>query len=398
MASNLNNMDDRDFILELAERIIPVQAISPESGGDGESKRADLLLKILSEMGFDGAQRYDITDHHGVVRSSLILKEGNRDRTLWIIAHIDTVPVGNRAAWTYEPFSPTVKGDRIYGRGTSDDGQAIFLSLLLLKKLRKADLKLNLGIALVADEEVGSKYGIQFLLEKNLFSKKDLILVPDAGTSEGTEIEIAEKSILWVKFKVSGKQYHASQPFMAINANREAMKFFLKLDENLHEKFKLENPIFSPPYSTFEPTKREKNVDNVNTIPGTEVQYYDCRVLPKYDLDLVIDQIDTTIRDFQKTSKAKITYELFQKEQAPLPTHESAEIVTRLKEAIREVKNKEPGIVGIGGGTCAAYFRRKGYDAAVWCTTQPEVAHQADEYVVIPDILGDLEIIEKIIY
>lgn len=398
MASNLNHMDDRDFIIELAERIIPVQAISPESGGDGESKRADLLLKILSEMGFEGAQRYDVTDHHGVVRSSLLLKEGSRDRTLWIIAHIDTVPVGNRAAWTYEPFSPTVKGDRIYGRGTSDNGQAIFLSLLLLKKLRKADLKLNLGIALVADEEVGSKYGIQFLLEKNIFSKKDLILVPDAGTAEGTEIEIAEKSILWVKFKVSGKQYHASQPFMAVNANREAMKFFLKLDEILHEKFKMENPIFSPPYSTFEPTKREKNVDNVNTIPGTEVQYYDCRVLPKYDLDLVIDLIDTTIRDFQKSSKAKITYELFQKEQAPLPTNESAEIVSKLKAAIKAVKNKEPGIVGIGGGTCAAYFRRKGYDAAVWCTTQPEVAHQADEYVVITDILGDLEIIEKIIY
>lgn len=398
MASNLNHMDDRDFIIELAERIIPVQAISPESGGDGESKRADLLLKILSEMGFEGAQRYDVTDHHGVVRSSLLLKEGSRDRTLWIIAHIDTVPVGNRAAWTYEPFSPTVKGDRIYGRGTSDNGQAIFLSLLLLKKLRKADLKLNLGIALVADEEVGSKYGIQFLLEKNIFSKKDLILVPDAGTAEGTEIEIAEKSILWVKFKVSGKQYHASQPFIAVNANREAMKFFLKLDEILHEKFKMENPIFSPPYSTFEPTKREKNVDNVNTIPGTEVQYYDCRVLPKYDLDLVIDLIDTTIRDFQKSSKAKITYELFQKEQAPLPTNESAEIVSKLKAAIKAVKNKEPGIVGIGGGTCAAYFRRKGYDAAVWCTTQPEVAHQADEYVVITDILGDLEIIEKIIY
>ena len=270
--------------------------------------------------------------------------------------------------------------------------------MLLLKKLRKADLKLNLGIALVADEEVGSKYGIQFLLEKNIFSKKDLILVPDAGTAEGTEIEIAEKSILWVKFKVSGKQYHASQPFMAVNANREAMKFFLKLDEILHEKFKMENPIFSPPYSTFEPTKREKNVDNVNTIPGTEVQYYDCRVLPKYDLDLVIDLIDTTIRDFQKSSKAKITYELFQKEQAPLPTNESAEIVSKLKAAIKAVKNKEPGIVGIGGGTCAAYFRRKGYDAAVWCTTQPEVAHQADEYVVITDILGDLEIIEKIIY
>jgi succinyl-diaminopimelate desuccinylase len=398
MAANLNNMDDRDFIIELAQRIIPVQAISPESGGEGESKRADLLLKLLSELGFNGAHRYDITDNHGVQRSSIILKEGNCERTLWIIAHIDTVPVGNRSLWTYEPFQPTVKGDRIYGRGTSDNGQAVFLSMLLLKKLKKSDLKFNLGIALVADEEVGSKYGIQFLLEKNLFSKNDLILVPDAGTSQGTEIEIAEKSILWIKFKVSGKQYHASQPFLAVNSNREGMKFFLKLDQALHEKFSLENSIFSPPYSTFEPTKREKNVDNVNTIPGTEIQYYDCRVLPKYDLDVVMDLVDNTIREFQKTSKAKITYEIFQKEQAPLATPETSEIVVKLKAAIKAVKGKDANVVGIGGGTCAAYFRKKGYPAAVWCTTEPEVAHQADEYVLIPQILGDREIIEKIIY
>jgi Acetylornithine deacetylase/Succinyl-diaminopimelate desuccinylase and related deacylases len=224
--NQIETMSDSEFIIELAKRIIPVQAISPESGGEGEGKRADVLMEILTEMGVKNVQRYEVRDSHNVVRPSLVVKEGNRDRTFWIVAHIDTVPIGNRSLWSYDPFQPTVKGDRIYGRGTSDNGQAVFLSLLLLRKLRKADLKYNIGIVFVADEEVGSKYGIEFLLDKGLFSKNDLVLVPDAGTSEGTEIEVAEKSILWLKFKVSGKQYHASQPFMAVNANRESMKFF----------------------------------------------------------------------------------------------------------------------------------------------------------------------------
>ena len=123
----------------------------------------------------------------------------------------------------------------------------------------------------------------------------------------------------------------------------------------------------------------------------------DCRILPKYDLDEVTDFIDAYIREFQKSSPAKISYDLFQKEQAPIPTSVNAPVVQALKAAIRDIRGKEPSAVGIGGGTCAAFFRRKGYDAVVWSTTMPEVAHQADEYVVIDHILQDSAVIMKML-
>ncbi len=397
MQANITEMSDEDFIKHVAGRIIPIQSISPESGGLGEGRRAEEICRILEELGYSNYRRYDTTDSHGVTRANIILKVGNKPRTLWIVSHTDTVPVGDQSLWTRPPFQITIEGGKIYGRGTSDDGQAVFLSLLLLRKIRGLDLKYNLGLAFVADEEVGSRYGIQYLLDQDIFSKNDLILVPDAGTEDGLQIEIAEKSILWIKFKILGKQYHASQPAMAINANREAMKFILGLDQLLHSKYTATDPIFSPPQSTFEPTKHEKNVDNVNTIPGTEVQYMDCRILPRYDLDEVLDTVDSYIREFQKSSQAKVSYDLFQKEQAPLPTREDAPVVVLLKEAIRTTRGVEPRAVGIGGGTCAAFFRRKGYDAVVWSTTMPEVAHQADEYVVIDHILKDSAVILKMI-
>ena len=398
MAGKNSAMNDRDFIVDVARRIIPVEAISPESGGKGESLRADLISKMLSEMGYDSFKRYDVKDDHGVVRSNIVLKIGNLPKTFWIISHIDTVPVGDPALWTRKPFEVTVEGDRMYGRGTSDDGQAVFLSLLLLKDLKKSDLKYNLGLAFVADEEVGSKYGIQYLLEKDIFSKNDLLLVPDAGAKDGMYIEIAEKSIMWIRFKINGKQYHASMPSEAINANREGMRFMLELDEFLHKKYNAVNKLFSPDVSTFEPTKREKNVDNINTIPGTEVVYLDCRILPSYDLDHVIDDIDSIIKEFEKRSKARITYTFVQKEQAPLPTSETSEIVQKLKSAIAASRGKEPKTVGIGGGTCAAFFRRKGYQAAVWSTTIDEVAHQADEYCLISNIEKDRDTLNRLLY
>lgn len=390
--------EEKKFIVGMAEKLIPIKSISPESGGTGESKRVDEITRILDELGFSGYSRYDVEDKNGSKRSSIVLKTGFNSKTLWIIAHTDTVPEGDLSLWTRNPFKITLENDRIYGRGTSDNGQAILLSLLLLKNLRKDALKYNLGIAFVADEEMGSKYGIQYLLEKDIFKQGDLILVPDAGIEGGDEIEVAEKSILWLKFKISGKQYHASMPFNAINASREGMKFMLELDRHLHVKFDNTVDIFSPPYSTFEPTKHEKNVDNINTIPGVDIQYMDCRILPRYDLDVVLDQVDMKIREFEKNSNAKVSYEVIQKEQAPSPTPENSEIVVKLKEALGSKRRITPRVVGIGGGTCAAYFRRKGFDAAVWSTTVAECAHKPDEYMVLDHVLMDRDVIEGMIY
>lgn len=385
-------MNEKEFIIELANRIIPVKSISPASGGEGETKRVEVIESILKELGYLNFTRYSVKDTFGYERPSVVLKIGNKPKTVWIVSHIDTVPEGDLKLWTKNPFAVTVDGDRIYGRGTSDDGQAIFLSMLLLRRLKgkENDQAYSLGLAFVADEEVGSQWGIQYLLEKNIFRKEDLIFVPDAGSSTGMDIEIAEKSILWMKFTVNGKQYHASMPQNSINSARDGMEFILGLDKMLHEKYNGKNDIFNYPYSTFEPTKHEKNVDNVNTIPGRDVFYMDCRILPDIDIDNVIDEVNLQIVNFEQTHSSRIRLELVQKEQAAVPTSPDSEVAVKLVEALRK-RGEEPKVYGIGGGTCAAFFRRKGMSAVVWSTTIPEVAHQADEYCELDHILKDAD-------
>ena len=59
----------------------------------------------------------------------------------------------------------------------------------------------------VSDEETGSQLGVQyFVAHANLFRPTDRALVPGGGSTDGAQIEIAEKSILWLRFKVRGKQ------------------------------------------------------------------------------------------------------------------------------------------------------------------------------------------------
>jgi succinyl-diaminopimelate desuccinylase len=389
---------DFDTAVRIYRRLIPIKSISPASGGQGESKKAEEICKILEEMGFSDYNRYNYQDENGFSRPNIALKIGNKDRTLWIISHIDTVPEGSLDLWTRPPFTASVEGNKIYGRGTADNGEGIVSSLLILKNLQKEKMRYNLGLAFVADEETGSKYGIAQLLEVGIFNEEDLVVVPDSGTEEGNIIEVAEKSILWLKVDVKGKQGHASRPDLAVNASKVGMMFMLSIEKSLHEKFSASDQAFEYPLSTFSITKHEKNVDNINTIPGKDTFYLDCRILPVYDLDSVMDYIREEALKFAHFNNVKIEITPYQKEQAPPSTMTTSEVYIELSNAIKSVLKKEAKAVGIGGGTCAAFFRRRGINAVVWGISDEETYHKPDEYVILDNVIRAAKVEEAMLY
>ena len=383
----------RDEIVKTLCDLIEIKAIAPEFGGDGEFKKAEYLMKHLE--GFDVVERYDVRDDRvsDGLRPNIVAKvKGVLEKTIWIVTHLDVVPEGDEKLWETPPFKAVVRNGKIFGRGAEDNGQSIVSSLYAAKAIVESGLtpKYTLGLVYVSDEEAGSNYGIKHLLKQKIFNKEDMFVIPDIGTPKGDGIEIAEKSILWLKFIVHGKQSHASMP-SGLNASRRAMEFILDLDKKLHLKFNARNELFVPPYSTFEPTKREKNVDNINTIPGLDVSYMDCRIIPDYDVEDVLDYIED-IRSFhQMRDNSKIEIEVVQKFSSP-PTPESATIIEKLSGAIEELRGFKPGVFGIGGNTCASFFRKSGFiETAAWCTADG-VAHQANEYCVINNMVEDAKV------
>jgi succinyl-diaminopimelate desuccinylase len=251
------------------------------------------------------------------------------------------------------------------------------------------------GIALVADEETGNERGLKYVLQHTKpFRKQDLIVVPDAGNEEGTMIEIAEKSILWLKFKTFGEQAHGSTPEKGNNAFRAASLLVTELN-TLYKSFNHRDPIFDPPISTFEPTKKEPNVPNINTIPGEDVFYMDNRILPYYNLDDVERQIRIIMNAVEKKSHVKIVMEWEQRSPAAPPTSPDAPVVQALKKSIKDVYKKEAKPIGIGGGTLAGPLRWSKFDAACWSKTE-ETAHQPNEYCVIDNMIGDAKVFAHI--
>ncbi len=388
----------RQEAINLMKAIIPIKALGPLNDGQGEMEKAEFLLNYLKTIGFDDIKEYPAPDGSvpGGMRPNIVarIKGKNPDKTLWIMAHMDVVPEGDLSKWETDPFEAVVKDGKIYGRGTEDNNQGLVSGIMAARAFLDTGIvpEYNLGLVLVADEETGSAYGLEFLLEHHadLFHKDDLIIVPDAGEPDSSMIEVAEKSILWIKFKTVGKQVHASMPSRGINAFKAACHLAVEL-ESLYQKYDASDPVFDPPISTFEPTKKEANVPNVNTIPGDDVFYLDCRILPQYSIEEVMNYVRGICDGIEEKFQVKIEMSTEQKEQAAPATPVDAEVVTALKKGIKEVYGIEAKPMGIGGGTVAAIFRRAGFNAAVWSTLD-DLAHQPNEYCKIDNLINDAKV------
>jgi succinyl-diaminopimelate desuccinylase len=391
----------RDEMIDFQIKLCATPAISPASGGEGEAQKAEILLDFLKKNGFSPIEVIKAPDMDapaGHRPNILALYKGkSSSKTIWIMTHIDVVPPGELAQWRGDPFKAWVEEGKIYGRGVEDNQQDMVASLYAVKAFHEEELKPNydIGIVLVADEETGSKKGIDYVLShSNAFRKQDLIIVPDAGNEEGTMIEVAEKSILWLKFKTLGKQAHGSTPEKGINSFRAASFLVTELN-NLYKLFPDKDTLFDPSISTFEPTKKEPNVPNINTIPGEDVFYMDSRILPGYTVEEVTKVIKKMTSKIEKEFKVEVVIEEAQKAPAAPPTPADAPVVQALKKAIKAIYGKEGKATGIGGGTVAALFRNANFEAACWSKVD-ETAHQPNEYCIIDNMMGDAKVFAHI--
>ncbi|MBO7409644.1 MAG: M20 family metallo-hydrolase [Candidatus Methanomethylophilaceae archaeon] len=379
--------------------MIRIPAMSPVNGGDGECARADFLQGILE--GFDTVERFDTDDreHPGIRRANIVArKKGKKKGTVWFIAHMDTVPVGDLDDWESDPFSARVADGRIYGRGTEDNGQSLIGVAAVSRIVCKEQLEgMSLGVAIVADEETGSVYGVKHLIDSGVFSEDDFIIVPDWGSPGGAMVDVSEKQILWIKAEITGKQTHGSTPSKGINAFRAGTQFLADLMSRLEERYPKKDPIFRPEASTFEPTKASANDCSVNTIPGYYEFYMDCRVLLDYDIDEIFTFMESVAKEHSEMTGASIVLKKEQSNISGKPSDPSTEGYRRFAESIKQARGIDVDAVGIGGGTCANFFRLKGMNAYVW-GSDGGTLHQPNEYVVIRTMVEDAKAFAAMMY
>ncbi len=390
----------QEEMINLQRELVSRVAVGPDQGGPGEGEKAAFLTDLLNSWGLK-VDNYPAPDPRvaGGERPNLVAwLPGHRQEKAWILSHLDVVPPGDLNLWDSDPYTLRVDGDRLIGRGTEDNHHGIVTSVMAVKALLDLGItpSRTVGLALVSDEETGSGKGLDFLLstQPQLFSPHDLIIVPDAGSPDSTLVEVAEKSILWLRLTLLGQQCHASRPQLGRNTLRAAAHVIIAL-EALHQEFGAPNPLFDPPESTFEPTQKEANVGNINTIPGRDVFYLDCRVLPEYDLEKVKSRVEALAREAAAKFGVSVTVEPVQELKSAPSTDPEAPVVKALVKGVREVYGREARPQGIGGGTVAAFFRQRRLPAAVWMTVS-HTAHQPNEFCLLSNMVGDARVLAHV--
>ncbi len=198
-------------------------ATGTEPTGD-EFPAAELIRDKLAADGIDSTI-YKSLENRASVAARLSGKPGNA--RLLMMSHIDVVPVEDASQWTHDPFGGEIHEGRLYGRGSSDMKSTVAAETMAMIILKRAGVKLkgDLKLAVCADEESGGAYGYGWMAQHAPEEIEAEFSVNEGGGSPMKDgdrliypINTGEKGRLEVRIHITGRGFHASQPWKADNA------------------------------------------------------------------------------------------------------------------------------------------------------------------------------------
>ena len=203
--------------LRLAEQLISKPSVTPEDAGC-----LDLIAEALTPLGFV-CEFMDSGPDSFRVRNLWAKRTGTSGQTLAFAGHTDVVPTGPLAQWDSDPFTPTHKDGKLFGRGASDMKTSLAAMVVAAQEFLAANPEPALGIAflLTSDEEGPAHDGTVVVCEK-LKARGDapqfcIVGEPTSVERTGDMIKNGRRGTMSGKLTVKGVQGHIAYPHLADN-------------------------------------------------------------------------------------------------------------------------------------------------------------------------------------
>ncbi len=223
----------RPDIIKFTGELVATPSETPT--GD-ERKITELILQKLDRLGMNGAELVEQVPEHPNLLYRVSGTGGGP--TLLYVAHTDTKPVGDaRDQWATDPFCPTIKNGKMYGLGAADMKAAVAAIVYAAAALKQVEPRRgDLLLALVANEEGGSKYGAHYLCAKHGV-KADMALIgePPGVTREWEHIHLGSRGVSCFTIKVYGTQIHSSvsDQLGSVNASVKLAELITRMHREL---------------------------------------------------------------------------------------------------------------------------------------------------------------------
>ena len=366
--------------IELTRDLILKESVTPEDGGCQQ-----LIASRLEAVGF----HCETMVASGV--KNAWIRRGKTAPVFCFAGHTDVVPPGPLDAWKFNPFEPTVRDGRLYGRGAADmkSSLAAFVTATERFVLKHPQHKGSICFLLTSDEEGPATHGTTHVVETLRQRKEriDFCVVgePTSVSSLGDTIKNGRRGSLSGKLKINGTQGHVAYPHLAKNPVHE---FGPALTELSQTEWDQGNDHF--PATTWQVSNIHAGTGATNVIPGQLVVDFNFRFCTENTEESLkkrlVGILDSYGLDFE------IEWNLSGK---PFLT-KKGKLVTAVTEAIKANTGIQTTL-STTGGTSDARFIAEICEEIVELGPINESIHQLNENILESDIETLSEIYESIL-
>lgn len=420
--------DNYENMLNDLKRLVKYNSVLCDDEKPFGSENRKVLLEAISLMNEKGFNTKNV-DYYACFG-----EVGQGDKTIGIVCHLDIVPAGD--GWLSNPFEVIQKGDRLYGRGVSDDKGAAVASMYAIKYLLDTNYQFKKKVRLIlgCNEETGSRC-IKHYVEKEggvdmgftpdgefpgIYAEKGMISAVFRGKSKiisikggqasnivckNVECELPANSFNVDKFKayldsnnikydldgnfvtVYGKAAHASCPDCGVNAMSYLMEALYNSDfddeyvKQYHEYIGLTVHGEKLGMLALKDDETDTSV-NIGVIKK-EGDYVTSSVDIRFPITRTIDDCKKVLENIEALEIKNMINPLYFEKDSPM--------IKAMLKAYRDVTGDNGDMIAIGGGTYAKSIKNI---IAFGCAFNEEEnhIHDANESLGIEDFKKQVEI------
>lgn len=408
----------KDDLVRTISELVRIRSVNPgypgvdyeqELGGETEANK--YLAAIYEKLGLEVDMWSEVENRENLVG---VWKGTGGGRSLIYNGHIDTVPPGLSENWRWnDPFSGKVESDRIWGRGSCDMKGGVICQMMAVKALQEAGVELKGDIILestVGEENMDSAtIGAGATVKRGYTADAAVVAEPSAPPHPMAVVPVSP-GLWWVSVTVTGKASHAAmrgETFraggmgaeVAVNAIDKGVYLFEAI-RKLEDQWGLskKHPLFRPGHFTILPGVISGAPHGVQ-VPFFISEYctieyciwYHPEEAPetvRQEFERYIHhacQLDDWLREHPPTLEWKLNWPAYSVEpdhpicEAVAKSHEAAATGTPLAGSAR--------FAGFYAVCDAAFLNPQGVPAIVYGPGSLLVAHAANEYVEISELM-----------
>jgi len=372
----MNPHISKEEIVELTQELVRSESVNPP--GD----TSDCAKIVLNKFEQSNINAEIIEGKKGACNVVARLPGKKKGKVLLLNGHLDVVPPGE--GWTVDPFGGEIRGNKIYGRGTSDmkSGIASMIAAMIAFKRSGAYFNGEIIFMGVAGEETGSEFGTLYLLKNNIGTNADFAIVSEPTN---LRVELGNRGLRWIDLFVRGKASHSARPYLGINAISYAAKVIEAIQSiefsNRNDAFEIPSPSIS--------VTMIKGGTKENIIPDRCDLTVDRRMIPGETTEMVMEELKKIITPILKGEKGlQIEVKMRPNYWDPYLISEDEPVVRATIESFKQVTGEKPEIASKVACTDASHlFHLARIPTVLFGPGNALLSHRVDECVAMKNLV-----------